>query len=46
MTSDLLAIEDIFMNTLAVLNDRYGKKIAYIQTIPIVANVNASKVGK
>lgn len=45
MTSDLLAIEDIFMKTLAVLNDRYGKKIAYIQSIPIVVNKNASKIG-
>jgi len=30
VTQDLLMVEDIFQKTIAVLNDRYGKKIAYI----------------
>jgi len=40
MTSDLLLVEDIFQKTLAVLNDRYGKKVAYIQGLPVIENVS------
>jgi len=38
MATDLHLIQDIFEQTLAVLNDRYGKKIAYIQSLPVIVN--------
>ena len=32
-------IEDIYEQTLAMLADRYGKRIAYFQSLPIIKNL-------
>jgi len=39
LTSDYYKIEQIYEQKLAGLTDRYGKRIAYIQSIPIVMNI-------
>jgi len=40
MANDLHLVQDIYEQTLAVLNDRYGKKISYIQSLPVIVNLN------
>lgn len=38
MADDLNKIEEIYEQTLASLADRYGKRIAYFQSLPVVLN--------
>lgn len=36
VAQDLFKIEEIFEQTLASLADRYGKRIAYFQSLPVI----------
>jgi len=40
MSQDLNKIESIFEMTLASLADRYGKRIAYYQSLPTIVHVD------
>ena len=37
-------IEEVYEQALATLADRYGKRIAYFQSIPIITNITLDKV--
>lgn len=39
IAADLMKISEIYEATLASLSDRYGKRIAYFQSLPIIHNV-------
>lgn len=40
MAQDLEKIESIYEQTLASLADRYGKRIAYFQSLPTIVNID------
>ena len=40
VAADLQKIEEIYEQTLASLADRYGKRIAYFQSLPVIVNLN------
>jgi len=39
LTQDMDKIESIYEQTLASLADRYGKRIAYYQSLPTITNI-------
>ena len=45
MASDLQRIEEIYEQTLAGLADRYGKRIAYFQSLHIIVNADRTAAG-
>jgi hypothetical protein len=40
VAQDLMAIDEVYEQTLASLSERYGKRIAYYQSLPLIKNVN------
>ena len=40
VAADLQKIEEIYEQTLASLADRYGKRIAYFQSLPLITNLD------
>jgi len=40
VAADLQKIEEIYEQTLASLADRYGKRLAYFQSLPIIRNAD------
>lgn len=40
VAQDLFKVEQIYEQTLASLADRYGKRIAYFQSLPIIRNLD------
>jgi len=39
-----MAIEEIYEQTLASLSHRYGKRIAYFQSLPLIVNLDKAVV--
>jgi len=40
VAADLQKIEEIYEQTLASLADRYGKRLAYFQSLPVITNID------
>jgi len=40
VAQDLMAIDEVYEQTLASLSERYGKRIAYYQSLPLIKNVD------
>jgi hypothetical protein len=38
-----MAIDEVYEQTLAALTERYGKRIAYYQSLPLISNVSPAR---
>lgn len=43
VAQDLMAIDEVYEQTLAALTERYGKRIAYYQSLPLISNVSPAR---
>jgi hypothetical protein len=44
VAQDLMAIDEVYERTLASLTDRYGKRIAYYQSLPLIKNLKYDSI--
>jgi len=46
VAQDLMAIDEVYEQTLAAMSDRYGKRIAYYQSLPLISNAALKDVAQ